>query len=301
MPEIFALCGPTGVGKTEVAIELAGLLRERGLAPVAVSADAIAVYEGLDVLAAKPSPTQLGRLEHRLLSCVPIDEEFSAGRYAELAHAEIDALLDAGRTPIVVGGTGLYLRAALTDLDLRPPPPAGLRARLERELAEMGPAPLHHRLSSETAHAVHPNDRKRVVRALELELMGTAPHERSDELWSERLRRPAVLFGITMERDALLERIRGRAAEMLAQGAIEEVERALALGASRTARKALGFKEVAAYLSGDLDLEEVRARIERAHVAYVKRQLTWMRKLAGIELIDRTPMRPGDVAARMLA
>ncbi len=301
MPEIFALCGPTGVGKTEVAIELAGLLRERGLAPVAVSADAIAVYEGLDVLAAKPSPTQLERLEHRLLSCVPIAEEFSAGRYAELAHAEIDALLDAGRTPIVVGGTGLYLRAALTDLDLRPPPPAGLRARLERELAEMGPASLHHRLSSETAHAVHPNDRKRVVRALELELMGTAPHERSDELWSERLRRPAVLFGITMERDALLERIRGRAAEMLAQGAIEEVERALALGASRTARKALGFKEVAAYLSGDLDLEEVRARIERAHVAYLKRQLTWMRKLAGIELIDRTPMRPGDVAARMLA
>ena len=204
-PDVVAIFGPTGVGKSEVAVELADVAARRA-DPVGVSADAIAVYEGLDVLAAKP-PTD--RLEYRMVSCVPIDEEFSAGRYAELAHPEIDGLVEQGRVPIVVGGTGLYLRAALTELDLRPPPEPDLRARLEQELAEVGPASLHGRLSTATAQAVHPNDRKRIVRALELELMGSAPHPRSDELWSQQLRRPTALFGLTMERDALIERIRG--------------------------------------------------------------------------------------------
>jgi len=294
LPDVFALFGPTGVGKSEVAEHLADLLRERN--PVGVSADAIAVYQGLDVLAAKPSTEQL---EYRMLSCVAIDEEFSAGRYAELAHPEIDGLVEQGRLPIVVGGTGLYLRAALTELDLRPPPEPDLRARLEQELAEAGPASLHGRLSTATAQAVHPNDRKRIVRALELELMGNVPHPRSDELWSDQLRRPTALFGLTMERDALLERIRGRAAAMLAGGAIEEVELALERGASRTARKALGFKEIAAHLQGDLSLDEARERIERGHIAYVKRQLTWMKKLAGIEVIDRTTLTAAEAAARI--
>src|SRR4029079_19452845 len=108
LPDVVALFGPTGVGKSEVAVALAALLGERN--PVGVSADAIAVYEGLDVLAAKPSTD---RLEYRMVWCVPVAEESSAGRYAELAHPEIDALLQEGRLPIVVGGTGLYLRAAL--------------------------------------------------------------------------------------------------------------------------------------------------------------------------------------------
>ena len=129
--------------------------------------------------------------------------------------------------------------------------------------------------------------------------MGNVPHPRSDELWSDQLRRPTALFGLTMERDALLERIRGRAAAMLAGGAIEEVELALERGASRTARKALGFKEIAAHLQGDLSLDEARERIERGHIAYVKRQLTWMKKLAGVEVIDRTTLTAAEAAARI--
>jgi tRNA dimethylallyltransferase len=295
---LIAIFGPTGVGKTEIAVELAVRLRERGEDPVAVSADAIAVYDGLDVLAAKPATAEL---EHRLVSCVPIDEEFSVGRFAALAHAEIDELLAQGRTPIVVGGTGLYVRAALTELDLRPPPDRDLREGLERELAQIGPAEMHGRLSPGTAATVHPNDRKRIVRALELEMTGTPPHPASEQLWSEELRRPAALFGIVMDRDALALRIESRVGEMLAGGAVEEVERALERGASRTARKALGFEEIAAHLAGEASLEEVRERIERGHRAYVRRQLTWMRKLSGIESVDRTDLSAREVAQRILA
>ena len=119
---VIALFGPTGVGKTAVAIALAQRLRERGEDPVAVSADALQVYAGLEVLTGAADARARSALEHRLLSFLPVDSSFSAGQYAELAHAEIDGLLAEGRRPIVVGGTGLYLRAALTELSLRPPP-----------------------------------------------------------------------------------------------------------------------------------------------------------------------------------
>src|ERR1700758_4267830 len=126
---VIALFGPTGVGKTAVAVALARRLRARGEDPVAVSADALQVYEGLETLTGVASAAEQAALEHRLVSFLPIDASFSAGQYAELAHAEIDGLLAAGRRPIVVGGTGLYLRAALAELDLGPPPAAGARER----------------------------------------------------------------------------------------------------------------------------------------------------------------------------
>jgi tRNA dimethylallyltransferase len=285
---VIAIFGPTAVGKTEIACEVADLLRERGEEPVAVSADAIQVYEGLDMLSAKPSPAELERLEHRLISFVPVDREFSVAEFADRAHDEIDALLEAGRRPIVVGGTGLYLRAALTELELKPAPTPGLREEIERELAEVGAARLHGRLRPESAEAIHPNDRKRIVRALELERMGEEPYRDSDQLWSESLRRPAALFGIVMAREAIEDRIRERAERLVGPETVAEVETAIERGASRTARKAMGFPEVAAHLAGEAELEEARARLERRHLAYVKRQLTWMKKLAGVETIDRT-------------
>jgi tRNA dimethylallyltransferase len=127
--QIIALFGPTGVGKTSIAVMLAEQLRARGeQSPIAVSADALQVYEGLETLTGVASPVERAALGHRLVSFLPLDATFSAGQYAELAHAEIDGVLAAGRRPLVVGGTGLYLRAALTELDLRPPPPEGARA-----------------------------------------------------------------------------------------------------------------------------------------------------------------------------
>lgn len=141
---VIALFGPTGIGKTTVAIALARLLRipkstgERGEHPVAISADALQVYEGIETLTGVATAAEQRELEHRLVSFLPIDASFSAGQYAELAHAEIDDALAEGRRPIVVGGTGLYLRAALCDLNLRPPPPEGARERWIAESSAMG-------------------------------------------------------------------------------------------------------------------------------------------------------------------
>src|SRR5207248_3792329 len=139
---VVALFGPNAVGKTAVAIALADLLRERGENPVAISADALQVYQGLETLTGAATADERARLEHRLLSFLPVTQTFSVGEFMPLAHAEIDDAIESGRRPIVVGGTGLYIRAALTDLALKPPPPAGLRDRLERELAAHGPAEL---------------------------------------------------------------------------------------------------------------------------------------------------------------
>ncbi len=279
---MIAIFGPTGVGKTAVAIEIAERLRERGEDPLAISADALQVYEGLEVLTGAATPQEQERLEHRLLSFVPITESFSAGQFAALAHAEIDAALAEGRRPIVVGGTGLYLQAALTDLELRPPPPPGVRERIAAELDERGPAALHAELAERApaaAAAVDPNDRTRIIRALELLEMGEepAPLGEGSRLWTAELRTPTLLCGLTMERERLYERIDARVDHMLAAGAEDEVRRADAAGASPTARKALGFEEL---LRGDTDEMKRRTR------NYAKRQLTWMRRLRGANLLD---------------
>src|ERR671937_2093353 len=156
--KVVAIFGPTAVGKTGVAIELAERLRARGEDPVAVNCDSIQVYRGLETLSGAATTEERNRLEHRLLGFVEPTEEFSAGRYAELAHAAIDSLMEEGRRPIVVGGTGLYLRAALCDLELRPPVAGALRAEVERELDERGPEALHAELDPDVAATVHAND-----------------------------------------------------------------------------------------------------------------------------------------------
>jgi tRNA dimethylallyltransferase len=296
---VVAIFGPTGVGKTAVAIALAERLRADGEDPVAVSADALQVYAGLETLTGAPSAAERERLEHRLVGFVPVDETCSAGAYAARAHAEIDALVAAGRRPIVLGGTGLYLRAALADLDLRPPPAPGVRARLRRELAERGSGALHAELAARApaaAAALAPTDTQRVMRALELAEAGEqpppAPGDAASRLWTRDTRHPTLLAGLTMERAALGARIEERVDAMVAAGAIDEVKAAAARGASATARRALGFEEL---LRGDVAAMKARTR------RYAKRQVTWMRKLSGAHLIDVTGREPGGVAAELLA
>jgi tRNA dimethylallyltransferase len=294
---VLALFGPTGVGKTGVALAVARRLRERGERPVAVAADALQVYRGLETLTGVATPEEQRALEHRLVSFLPLDARFSAGEYAKLAHAEIDDLVASGATPIVVGGTGLYLRAALADLDLKPAPPSELRRHWEEQMLQRGPEALHRELARRApwaAEAVDPRDRSRIVRSLELLDLGELepPDEsRPNQLWTSETRHPTRLVGLTMDRDALYERIDARVDAMVAAGAIDEVRRAHADGASETARKALGFEEL---LAGDVDAMKRRTR------NYAKRQLTWMRKLPGVELLDVTGLHPDEVAARII-
>ncbi|HET9593259.1 MAG TPA: isopentenyl transferase family protein [Solirubrobacterales bacterium] len=237
-PHVIAIFGPTGIGKTGVAIELAELLRERGEEPVAINCDALQVYEGLETLTGAATVDERGQLEHRLVGFVPISSNFSIGDYMPVAHAEIDAALGAGRRPIVVGGTGLYLRAALAELSLRKVP----------------------------------------------------PESEESELWSPETRHPTTIFGLDMDRAQLYERIDARTEAIVAAGAAEEVRRADALGPGRTARKALGFDEV---LAGDLETMKKRSR------NYARRQLTWMRKIPNLHLIDRTGLSDADVASQI--
>ena len=293
--EVIALFGPTGVGKTDVAIELARRLRGLGERPVAVSADALQVYQGLETLTGAATQRERTQLEHRLISFLPVDASFSAGQYAELAHAEIDALLAAGDRPIVVGGTGLYLRAALAELSLRPPPPEGAREYWVAELERRGAPALHGLLRERApwaASEIDPGDRQRIVRALELLDAGELDRQTEDsQLWTSEVRHPTLLVGLVLERPQLYDRIDARVDAMVAVGAEDEVRRAYAAGASPTARKALGFEEL---LAGDVDSMKRRTR------NYARRQLTWMRKLADVHIVDTTGRSPTETAGEVL-
>lgn len=292
---VLAIFGPTGVGKTALALAMAERLRARGERPVAVSADALQVYAGLETLTGVPSAQERACLEHRLVAFVPVTASFSVGRYAPLAHAEIDGLLAEGASPIVVGGTGLYLRAALADLELRPEPPPGLRAEVVARIAREGPDAVHAGLVARapwTATTVRATDTHRLVRTLELEALGVlAPPRDESQLWTKETRHPTRLVACVMDRAALDAAIDARVAAMVEAGAGAEVRRADAAGASATARKALGFEELLR------DDPEAMARRTRR---YARRQLTWLRKLTGVETVEMSGRTPQDVAAGLL-
>jgi tRNA dimethylallyltransferase len=293
-PEVIALFGPTGVGKTAVALALAERLRQQGEDPVAVSADALQVYKGLETLTGAASREEQEQLEHRLISFLPVSESFSAGRYAELAHTEIDELLRQGRRPIVVGGTGLYLRAALAELTLAPPPEPGVRERLMADLAADGPQALHARLNDVApwrAAQIETGDSHRIVRALELYTAGALQPQR-EELWTQDTRHPTLLVGLTMQREQLYARIDARVEAMVAAGALQEVANAVAAGAGETARKALGFEDLR---NGDV------AAMQRHTRNYARRQLTWLRKLPGAWLLDLGETDASAAAAQVAA
>jgi tRNA dimethylallyltransferase len=279
--QVIALFGPTGVGKTGLAIALAERLRAHGHDPVAVSADALQVYSGLETLTGAADAHEQRQLEHRLISFLPVESQFSAGQYAELAHNEIDQLIAAGRLPIVVGGTGLYLRAALAELSMKPPPAPGIREYWTAQLQARGPEALHEELMTRAPWAaaeIPRGDSQRIVRGLELYDSGELTRQPDQsELWTSSTRHPTLLIGVVAEREVLYRQIDDRVDAMLAAGVEDEVRRAAAAGASVTARKALGFEQL---LSGDVEAMKRKTR------NYARRQLTWMRKLPGVMEID---------------
>ena len=280
-PEVVAIFGPTASGKSAAAEIVADRLGTE-----VVSADALQVYRGLPILTNQPArPT-------RLVAVRELSEEMTVGEYTRLAHEAIDELVDAHGTAVVAGGTGLYLRATLVDLELPPPPAAEARRRWEAEY-DADPVAAHGllaELDSVAATAVHPNDRRRVVRALELAEMGASLAPDEDRLWSEQMRRPALVAGLDVSLERLEERIRQRAEAMLAAGVIDEVRDALAAGISRTAEKALGLRELA-----ELPPRDAVDRLVLRTRRYAAYQRKWMRRIPGIVMIEAD--RPADEVA----
>lgn len=283
--EVVAVFGPTASGKSAVAETLADRLGTE-----VVSADALQVYRGLPIVTNQPArPT-------RLVAIRELDDEMAVGEYAALAHAAIDELVLATGTAVVAGGTGLYLRAALADLQVPPAPGASVRARWE-EVYERDPASAHRRLAEvdpAAAAAVHPNDRRRVVRALELAEAGASLVPANDRLFAGGTRRRTLVAGLVVPGDVLEARIRRRAREMLVRGVVDEARRARERGVSRTAEKALGLRELS-----DLPEAEARELLVARTIRYSAYQRKWMRRIPGIVMID-ADRSPAEVADAIL-
>lgn len=284
MADVLAIFGPTASGKSTVAEEVARLIPAE-----LVSADAMQVYRGLPILT--------NQSEARLVGYLGLDEEGSVAEYERLAHAAIDEILAAGRTPVVVGGTGLYLRAALADLELPPPPVPGARERLEGLYDELGPEAAHQLLAERdpaAAAAVHPNDRRRVVRALELAESGSSLRPGEDRLWSGETRHPTLIVGLDLPAEELARRIEERTRAMFERGVEEEVRRALTGSISPTARTVHGLDEVA-----ELPREQAIEALATQTRRYAAYQRKWLRRIPGIVLVDGN-RGPAEVAQEIV-
>ena len=276
---VVAIFGPTASGKTAVAEAVADLV-----AGEVVSADSMQVYRGLPLLTAQPArPT-------RLVGIWPLTHEGSVAEYARLAHAAVDELLAAGKTPVVAGGTGLYLRAAIGELRLPPAPTEEQRARWQRVYDRLGADRAYAVLAErdpESAARVHANDRRRVVRALELTDLGSSLRPDADRLWTAETRRPTIVFGLALPPEVLELRIRRRAEAMFEAGVVEEARAALGGPISSTAIRALGLREVA-----ELPREEALEALIRRTRRYAAYQRKWLRRIP--DLVSVNADRPVD-------
>ena len=279
--EVVAIFGPTASGKSAVARRVAD-----ELGTDVVSADALQVYRGLPILtnqAAEPTA---------LVGIRELADSMSVGEYAELAHESIDDLVERHGAAVVAGGTGLYFRAALGELDIPPAVPASERSRTEA-LYDADPDGAYALLAERdaaAARAVHVNDRRRVVRALELAAAGSTLVPPADRLWSQATRRPTLIVGLEVSPEEIDRRIAARTDEMIRRGVADEVRSAVRSPISHTAEKALGLRELAT-----LPLDEAREVIVARTCRYAAYQRKWMRRIPGIVLVDAE--RPVDQIA----
>ena len=284
---VIGLFGPTASGKSDVAAAVTELIPAE-----VVSADAMQVYDGLPILTNRsPHP-------ERLSGIWPLSHVASVGEYAPLAHAGVDEILAAGKTPLVVGGTGLYFRAALAELELPPAPAPGARERWELVYDEEGAAAAHARLGeldAAAAERVHPNDRRRVVRALELAEAGWSLVPRLETLFGGGWRHPTLLVGLDVPKSELERRIAARTRRMFEAGVVQEVRDGLRAELSATARKIIGLDEVAT-LPREEAIEALNVRTRR----YAAYQRKWLRRLEGLVMVaaDRPPE---ETAAEIVA
>ena len=282
-PPVVAVVGPTATGKTALAVALA-----RRLGGEVVNADSMQLYRGMDIGTAKPSPAERHGVPHHLLDLWHVRQPASVVEYRCRARAEIDRLRGAGVLPLLVGGSGLYVRAVLDALDFPGTDPA-IRSRLEAELAEVGPAELHTRLAAldpAAAAAVLPGNGRRIVRALEVIELTGGPFRA--QLPAPAPHYPAVVVGVDRDPAELDERIATRVGRMWAAGFVDEVAALEAHGLrdGPTASRALGYAQVLAQFDGTLTAEEARARTVTTTRRFVRRQRSWFRRDAATTWFD---------------
>lgn len=277
MERILIICGPTASGKTAVGIELA-----KRFDGEIVSADSQQVWRGFDIGTAKPTAEERAAVPHHLVDVADPEEHFDAARFVELADAAIADIVARGKRPLVVGGTGMYLRLLVRGVCDAPPQDADYRAELEKEIEEEGLAKLHERLTEvdpALAERIHPNDQARIVRALEIHQLTGEPASALHEAhrFGER-RYNALQIGLDLERTELYARIDARVDRMIEEGLVDEVRGLLEkVDESCQPFQAVGYREVVAHLRGELPLDEMVERIKRNSRRFAKRQLTWFR------------------------
>jgi tRNA dimethylallyltransferase len=277
LPLLVVVLGPTASGKTPLSLFLAEHLRGE-----IVSCDSVAVYRDFEIGTAKPAMQDRQRIPHHLIEVVPPTEFMTAGDYTRLARATLQEIHSRGNLPIVVGGTGLYLRAMLEGLFAGPPRSEELRSRLREQAAQRGPEYLHkvlRRLDAKAAQAIHANDAPKVIRAIEVSLSAQRP---MTEMWQQG-RDPLQGFrilrvGLNPDRDALYQRINQRAREMFTHGLVEETRELLARYGAIRLLYSLGYAQAMEYISGKLTLEQAIAAAQQGHRNYAKRQMTWFRR-----------------------
>lgn len=291
---ILVICGPTASGKTKFSIELC-----KALGGEVVSADSMQLYRGMDIGTAKPSGEEQEGIAHHMLSVAEPWENYSVARYVREASACVDDILARGKLPVVVGGTGLYIEALCRGQEFAGAAPSGEhRDRLQQEAERLGAPALWERLrplDPETAARLHPNDAKRIIRALEVYLETGKPlsqHNRERKPSAPRYERSII--GLTYEnRDDLRARINLRVDEMMAAGLLQEVQSLRAAGVPResTAMQAIGYKEILCAMDEAVPIEQAVAEIKLCSRQYAKRQLTWFRRLSDINWVvwEKTP------------
>lgn len=280
---LVVIAGATGVGKTATAVALARRLPIR-----VISADSRQVYRGMDVATGKPTAEERAAVRHDLIDVVDPDDRYNAARFRADALLAVETARAQGRLPVVVGGTGLYIRALLRGLDPAPPADPVFRAELAALATRQGRQVLHERLQHEVpsvAARLHPNDSVRIIRALEL---GRAGRTEQRAWHGMAPGAPSFYLGLTMDREHLVARLRARCAAMVAAGLAAEVERLLQRGydESLPAMHGIGYRDFVRVVRGKTREEDALRAMQRDTVRYAKRQMTWFRREPGIEWID---------------
>jgi len=307
---LVVIVGPTAVGKSRV-----GVLLAKAMGTEVLTADSRQVYRGMDIGMDKPTLEERQGVPHRLIDLVEPDQPFNAGLYRRHAMQDITRLHASGRVPLIVGGTGLYVRTLLRGLWDGPPADWALRERLEAEACDKGPAFLYQELSRVdpvSARRLHPNDRVKIIRALEVHQLSGLPL--SDAIGAHGFGESPfspLLIGLTRERDALYRRIDARVDEQLAKGLVAETQRLLRQGYDRRlgSMKGLGYRQIAGYVAGDYSYEEAVRLLKRDTRHFAKRQLTWFRKEPGLvwltieetDTVEHVTARIAELVTRFLA